>query len=106
MEHYRLDNMTKGWFVGAFEPTIHWTNDFEIAVKSYKKGDTEEKHYHRIATEITVVVLGSVVMFDKKWEEGDIIVAEPGDATSFEALSDTINVVVKVPSVGKDKYLV
>ena len=34
-----LDDMTKGWFVGNFEPTVLNTEDVEVAVKKYKKGD-------------------------------------------------------------------
>jgi len=39
----------------------------------------------------------------RTWEAGDIIVVEPGEATSFTAITDATNVVVKVPSVVGDK---
>ena len=45
MRTARLEDMVKGWFVGNFEPTLIKTNDVEVAVKSYNKGDYEEKHY-------------------------------------------------------------
>ena len=45
-------------------------------------------------------------MVDKVWKSGDIIVLEPGEATDFEAITDAINVVVKVPGALGDKYLV
>lgn len=102
VEH--LDYMTKGWFVGNFEPSLYKTNDCEVAVKSYRKGDKECKHYHKIATEITVIVKGKVKMFDMEYSEGDIIVVEPGDATAFEVLEDAMNVVVKIPGANNDKY--
>ena len=60
MRTARLEDMVKGWFVGNFEPTLIKTNDVEVAVKSYNKGDYEEKHYHKIATELTVNVQGRV----------------------------------------------
>lgn len=101
-----LSEMKRGWFVGNFEPTLCKTNDVEIAVKEYHKGDKEESHYHKIATEVTAVISGRVKMFDQIWEEGDIVVAEPGDITSFEALEDSINVVVKIPGANHDKYVV
>ena len=99
-----LDSMIKGWFVGNFDPTLYRTNDCEVAVKSYKAGDFEEKHYHKIATEITVIVKGCVKMFDKEFSEGDIVVVEPGEATAFEALKDSMNVVVKLPGANNDKF--
>lgn len=106
MKVEKLNNMKGGWFIGNFEPSLFKTNDCEVAVKSYKKGDKEGKHYHKIATEYTVVVKGKVKMFSNVYEEGDIIVVEPGDATDFEALEDAMNVVVKMPGANNDKYLV
>ena len=104
MKSARLDDMVKGWFVGNFEPTLYKTNDCEVAVKSYRRGDCEKKHYHKIATEITVIVKGRVRMFEQEFAEGDIIVVAPGEATAFEALEDSVNVVVKLPGVNNDKY--
>lgn len=106
MKVFSLDDMTKGWFVGDFSPSIIKTDDVEVAVKRYKKDDYEEAHFHKIATELTVVVLGRVKMFDKIFTEGDIIVVEPGDSTDFLALEDTICSVVKYPGAKNDKYLV
>ena len=48
MKVAKLDDMIKGWFVGNFEPTLLKTNDVEVAVKRYKKGDYEDRHYHKI----------------------------------------------------------
>ena len=101
-----LDEMTRGWFIGNFEPSACKTNECEVAVKKYIKGDTETKHYHKIATEYTVIVEGRVRMFEKVFKEGTIIVAEPGDITSFEALDDVVSVVVKIPGLNNDKYCV
>lgn len=102
----KLKDMTKGWFVGNFEPSLIKTNDVEVAVKVYKKGDKEGEHYHKIATEITVIVSGKVRMFGQEWNTGDMIVAEPGDVTDFEVLEDTFTTVVKIPGANNDKYVV
>ena len=106
MKTARLEDMIKGWFVGNFEPTLYRTNDVEVAVKTYKAGEHEDKHYHKIATEITVVVSGTVKMNGIEYNAGDIIVMEPGDATDFEAITDAVNAVVKLPGANNDKYLV
>ena len=107
MKTAKLEDMIKGWFVGNFEPTLLHTNDVEVAVKSYKKGDYEEKHYHKIATELTVITRGRVKMNGVEYKEGDIIVMEPNEATDFECLEDdTQNVVVKIPGANNDKYIV
>ncbi len=101
----KLNNMVNGWFVGNFEPTLLKTKDVEVAVKSYKKGDCEDKHYHKIATEITVIISGKVKMNNVVYSKGDIIVIEPNEFTDFEALEDTVCSVVKYPGANDDKYL-
>ena len=105
MKTARLDNMIKGWFVGNFDPTLYRTNDVEVAVKSYRAGDAEDAHYHKIATELTVVISGRVCMNGTEYGKGDIIIMEPGDATDFIALTDAVNVVVKIPGASNDKYV-
>lgn len=106
MKTAQLEDMTKGWFVGNFEPTLLRTNDVEVGVKSYKKGDYEDRHYHKIATELTVITRGRVKMNGIEYKEGDIIVMEPGEPTDFECLEDgTQNVVVKIPGANNDKYI-
>ena len=98
--------MKRGWFIGNFTPSLLKTNDCEVAVKSYKKGDYEELHYHKIATEYTVIITGRVRMNGIEYGSGDIIVMEPNESTDFECLEDgTINVVVKIPGVNNDKYM-
>lgn len=106
MNHSRLDCMIKGWFVGGFAPAAYQTQACEVAVKYYKAGEIESAHFHKIATEVTLVLSGSVRMLGREWSGGDIIVLEPGEVTDFEALTDAVNVVVKVPGVENDKYLV
>lgn len=106
MKTSKIDEMIKGWFIGNFEPSLLKTNDVEVALKKYKKGDYEKTHYHKIATEFTVIVSGSVKMNGIEYFEGDIIVIEPNEATDFEALEDdTVNLVVKIPGANNDKYL-
>jgi len=106
MKTAMLKDMIKGWFVGGFEPTALSTDSCEVGVKHYKAGDKEAAHYHKVATEVTVLLSGSVSMRDQVWVAGDIIVLEPGDITAFEALTDAATVVVKVPGALNDKYLV
>jgi len=104
MKTAKLENMVKGWFVGNFEPTLLKTNGVEVAVKEYKKGDCEDRHYHKIATEITVIITGKVRMNGIEYSKGDIIIIEPGESSDFEALEDSINAVVKYPGANNDKY--
>jgi len=106
MESFRLEEMVKGWFIGDFEPAVRTSTDFEVAVKHYVAGQAEEEHYHAVATEVTVVVSGSVEMCGDIHSAGSILVMKPGEPTAFRAVTDAITAVVKYPSVRGDKYLV
>lgn len=105
MKFFRLNDMTRGWFVGAFAPTALSTPACEVAVQEFKQGEKSALHVHRVATEITLVLSGQVRMVGREFGPGDIIVLEPGEPTEFEALTDAVNVVVKVPGALNDKYL-
>lgn len=104
MKQYRLEDMTKGWFVGAFAPTVIDTTDCEVAIKHYTAGDYEPTHHHKIAAEVTAIVSGTAAMCGREWGPGSIVLIEPGEATDFRALTDVVTVVVKMPSVAGDKY--
>ncbi len=106
IEQYRIEEMIKGWFIGNFEPSLYQTNDVEVGVKQYKAGDHETSHCHKIATEFTVILNGEVEMSGKRYKDGDIIKINPGISTDFKALTDVTTVVVKIPGVNNDKYLV
>jgi len=104
MKSANLAEMVKGWFVGGFKPTALATQACEVAVKRYLAGDHEGAHYHKVATEVTLVLEGRVRMADKEWGPGDIVVLEPGEVTDFTAITDAVNVVVKVPGALGDKF--
>ena len=106
MEINNLDKMFKGWVVGNFEPTLYNTKDVEVAAKKYNSGDYEPLHYHKIATEITIIGKGKVLMNGKEYKTGDIITIKPGEKTDFKVLEDTLSTVVKLPCVKNDKYIV
>lgn len=105
MKKANLKNFVKGWFVGNFTPSLIQTNDVEVAIKRYKAGDNESAHYHKIATEITVIISGSVEMNGIKYSTDDIIVIEPNDKTDFKCLTDVVTAVVKYPGANDDKYV-
>ncbi len=105
MQKFKLDSMIKGWFVGDFSPCVCESKDFEVAVKYYKKGECEARHYHKIAREITCIAQGRVKMNGVELGSGEIVALEPCESTDFLALEDSITAVVKMPSVKNDKFL-
>ena len=105
LERFRLDQFTKGWFVGDFAPTLLATDAVEVAIKNYRAGESESAHHHRVATEITAVVSGRVRMSGEEIGAGEIVRISPGQSTDFTALTEATTVVVKLPSVAGDKFV-
>jgi hypothetical protein len=104
MTRCQLDQMVKGWFVGDFEPCALRTAAAEVGVKRYRAGEREAWHYHRVATEVTLILEGEVEMCGGRHTAGEIIRLDPGEGTDFLAVTDATTVVVKLPSVIGDKY--
>jgi mannose-6-phosphate isomerase-like protein (cupin superfamily) len=105
LERFPLEQFTKGWFVGNFSPTLLASDDVEVAVKNYRAGEHESSHHHKVATEITCIVSGTVRMSGEEIGAGQVIRIAPGQSTDFTALTDAITVVVKMPCVSGDKYV-
>jgi quercetin dioxygenase-like cupin family protein len=100
-----LNDFTKGWIIGNFEPTLLNTNDFEVAIKRYNAGDYENSHHHKISTEYTIIVEGTVLMNEIEYKKDDIIIIKPNESTDFKCLTDVTTVVIKTPSSKDDKYI-
>ncbi len=105
MKKFNLKSFTKGWFIGNFKPAIFNTADFEIAIKKYQKGNKENSHYHKVAKEYTAIISGLFKFNDKILKEGDIMMIEPNESVKFACLKDGVNVVIKIPSIKNDKFL-
>jgi len=102
----KLNNMTRGWFIGNFEPSLLKTKDFEVGILTHKKGEEWPKHYHKIATEYTVLISGSMTICGELIETGTIFILEPNEIADPVFHEDCTVVVVKTPSVVGDKYVV
>jgi mannose-6-phosphate isomerase-like protein (cupin superfamily) len=102
--YHKLDAMIRGWFVGDFEPSVERSSDVEVAEKHYVAAEAEERHLHKVATELTAVVSGRVRMDGVELGPGDIVRIPPGQPSDFLALTDAVVVAVKMPAVAGDKY--
>jgi anti-sigma factor ChrR (cupin superfamily) len=105
MQCANLTDFTRGWIVGNFDPSLIKTNDVEVAVQHFKAGDSEPRHCHMIAIEITVIVSGAAEMNGVVYEAGSVITIPPNTYTNFKALIDTTTTVVKYPGAPNDKYM-
>lgn len=106
MELRRLQDFPGGWLVGNFLPSITRTAELEVGVKQFSAGDSEPRHFQKVAVELTVVVSGACRMGAVFLKSGDVLVVQPGEILDFEALENCTVVAVKYPSIPGDKVLV
>ena len=106
MKKFRFEEMKRGWFIGDFEPTALKTRDFEAGVGHHQKGEIWDKHYHKLATEITLILEGKVQMNDEIFVTGDIFVIDKNEVVAPIFLEETKYVVIKTISDKNDKYIV
>ena len=104
MKKFDFNQMKGGWFVGNFEPTAFKTPDCEVAYVKHYKNQEWEKHFHKIATEITFIVNGKIQINDTVFSSGDIFVIEPNEIADPKFLEDSDVIIVKVPSNTNDKF--
>jgi mannose-6-phosphate isomerase-like protein (cupin superfamily) len=105
MKIMRLSEFTNGWFLGNFNPSLFKSEDFEVCVKNFKKGEKEAPHFQMVATEVTVVLSGSVRMGEHILRVDDILTVYKDEVCDFEALTDCKVLGVKFPSLPDDKVL-
>lgn len=104
MKIHKINDMTKGWFIGDFEPSVLKTKDFEVGHHKHKKGDPTHNHYHKESTEINVIITGKMIVNGKELSKGDIFSFEPYEVAEAEFLEDTELIVVRNGSAPNDKY--
>ena len=105
MRKYDFNKMKGGWFIGNFEPTAFKTTDCEVAYVKHYKDQNWEKHFHKIATEITFIIKGKIKINDKVFSSGDIFVIEPNEIVDPKFLEDSEVIIVKLPSNTNDKFI-
>lgn len=105
MEKNVLSDFTGGWFLGNFAPSLFLNNDFEVGVKRFAKGQTEPEHYQLTVTEYTAIISGECRIGEFYLSQGDILTILPNESADFEAISETVLVVIKTPSIPQDKIL-
>lgn len=88
MEINKLSNVKGGWFIGDFSPAVMRQKDFEVGYKVHKKGEIWPKHTHKIATEITVLIRGKMIIQGQTINAGDIFTLYPNEIAYPEFLED------------------
>jgi mannose-6-phosphate isomerase-like protein (cupin superfamily) len=104
MRHERASEVRKGWLAGPW--------DGLPASIGFAREGVDEPHLHTQLTEIYLVAHGTAtIRFERETielHEGDVLIAEPGEAHTLLSSSDTyLHFVVHVPGLaGDEKQLV
>lgn len=106
MKVLKISDMSKGWFIGNFEPTAFKTELFEASYKFHPSGEKWDKHFHKVATEINLLVSGHMKICDKEINTGDIFIIEPNEIADPIFYEDCYIVCIKTPSVIGDKFII
>ncbi len=104
-----IEKFPTGWFIGAFQPSLKFTKDFEVAIHKHKKGYVGPKHFHKLSNEYNYIVEGTVSVKSNEiyfLGAGDFFIFGPEEIGDVEFLEDTTLVVIRDGSNPGDKYLV
>ena len=97
-------NMTRGWLIGDFTPSILRTKDFEIGYLHHSKGEQWPAHIHKEADEINILIRGKMIINNENFEEKDIFIIKKGMLTKAQFLENCEILCIKVPSIPTDKF--
>lgn len=99
-----MSEMTRGWFIGDFEPSVLRTKDFEVGILSHKAGENWPAHVHKKADEINVLLSGNMNVNGINITPGTIFTIPKGLLTKSVFIEDCKIVCVKGISVIGDKH--
>ena len=99
-------DFTRGWFIGDFQPSIIKTSEFEVAKLSHKKNEKWGFHYHSLATEINVLLKGSMTINGMDVSTNSIFICDKNQVACPIFNEDCDILCIKVPSKPDDKYII
>lgn len=106
MKLFKMDEMKDGWFVGDFTPTSFQTKEFEACYKKHPKDSAWDTHYHKLSTEINLLIKGKMIVQGKTLTSGDIFIISPYEVADPVFLEDCFVICLKTPSSPGDKFIV
>ncbi len=89
MRSFNSKNMLKGYFVGAFEPSVLHIDGIEIAVQIFHKGYFDLMKKSPYAKTCIYILEGKLQIGCELYVNGDILLYDKGELKSFCALEDS-----------------
>jgi len=106
MEVYKLKDMKGGWIVGDFFPVVYRPKQGELSVKRHPKNQKWEKHLHKKAVEVNILIRGRMIICGQKLKKGDVFVIKKNEIAEPQFLTNCEIVCFKSGSYKNDKYIV
>jgi hypothetical protein len=104
MDKFNISDMKGNWFVGDFAPTAYKTDKAEVCYKIHHKDEIITPHYHKIATEINLLISGEMLINGEIISGGTVFILHPNEVVYAKPLQESKLIVVKIPSIIGDKY--
>lgn len=101
-----INDYTRGWLIGNFQPSIKQTPDFEIGLLSHKKNEYWDFHYHKLCVEINILIEGKMNINDNIIKNNNIFVFDKNVISCPIFLEDCKILCIKIPSHPNDKYYI
>jgi len=104
--YHNTEEFKGGWFVGDFSESAFRTKDFEVCYKIHPQGETWPDHVHKLSTEINYLMSGEMKLNGTILKAPVVFVIEKNEPSKPEFLTECKLIVVKIPSVPGDKYII
>ena len=101
-----LNDYTRGWLIGNFEPNIKKTTEYEIGILQHKQNEKWQFHYHKDAIEINIILSGEMIINNIKISENTIFIFKQNMISCPVFLTDCKIICIKIPSIPTDKYYI
>ena len=101
-----LNDYTRGWLIGDFEPNIKKTTEYEIGILQHKQNEKWQFHYHKDAIEINIILSGEMIINNIKISKNTIFVFDKNMISCPLFLTDCKIICIKIPSIPIDKYYI
>lgn len=99
----KKSDLRKFWLVGNFDKSVLKTDKFELGVCYLNKGFIEKPHYHRLSSEINILLSGHMIVNGTSLHSGAIFVFAPSDVSNAYVVEDSLVVVARDGSYPGDK---
>jgi mannose-6-phosphate isomerase-like protein (cupin superfamily) len=101
-----VNNYTRGWLIGNFEPSIRKETEYEVGLLNHKKNEKWAFHYHKESTEINILLSGKMVINNKELKAGHVFIFDKNIIACPIFLDNCKIICIKIPSVPGDKMII